>query len=37
MISVDISQLPNVPVMDKPGSWFLLGKCLKNTYGRLAF
>ena len=21
----------NVPLMDKPGSWFLLAKCLKNT------
>ena len=21
----------NVPIMDKPGSWFLLPKCLKNT------
>ena len=24
----------NVPIMDKPGSWFLLAKCLKNTCGR---
>ena len=23
----------NVPLMDKPGSWFLLAKCLKNTCG----
>ena len=21
--------------MDKPGSWFLLAKCLKNTCGRV--
>ena len=27
----------NVPLMDKPGSWFLLAKCLKNTYGRVTF
>ena len=27
----------NVPVMDKPGSWFLLVKCLKSTSGRVAF
>ena len=27
----------NVPFMDKPGSWFLLAKCLKNTCGRLTF
>ena len=27
----------NVPLMDKPGLWFLLAKCLKNTYGRVAF
>ena len=25
----------NVPLMDKPGSWFLLAKCLKNTCGRV--
>ena len=25
----------NVPLLDKPGSWFLLGKCLKNTCGRV--
>ena len=23
--------------MDKPGSWFLLAKCLKNTCGRVTF
>ena len=23
----------NVPLMDKPGSWFLLAKCLENTCG----
>ena len=27
----------NVPIMDKPGSWFLLAKCLKNTCGRVTF
>ena len=27
----------NVPIMDKPGSWFLLPKCLKNTCGRVTF
>ena len=27
----------NVPFMDKPGSWFLLAKCLKNTCGRVTF
>ena len=27
----------NVPFMDKPGSWFLLAKCLENTCGRVAF
>ena len=27
----------NVPLMDKPGSWFLLAQCLKNTCGRVAF
>ena len=27
----------NVPVMNKPGSWFLLAKCLKNTCGRVTF
>ena len=25
----------NVPIMDKPGNWFLLPKCLKNTCGRV--
>ena len=25
----------NVPLMDKPGSWFLLAKCLKKTCGRV--
>ena len=25
----------NVPLPDKPGSWFLLAKCLKNTSGRV--
>ena len=23
----------NVPLMDKPGSWFFLAKCLENTCG----
>ena len=27
----------NIPVMDNPGSWFLLPKCLKNTCGRVTF
>ena len=27
----------NVPLTDKPGSWFLPAKCLKNTYGRVTF
>ena len=27
----------NVPIMDKPGSWFLLSKCLKNSCGRMTF
>ena len=27
----------NVPLMDKPGSWLLLTKCLKNTCGRVKF
>ena len=27
----------NVPLTDKPGSWFLLAKCLKNTCGRETF
>ena len=27
----------NVPIMDKPGSWFLLVKCLKNICGRATF
>ena len=26
----------NVPLIDKPDSWFLLGKCLKNTCGRVS-
>ena len=25
----------NVPLTDKPGSWFLLAKCLKSTCGRV--
>ena len=29
--------LTNVPLMDKPGIWFLLAKCLKNTCGRVTF
>ena len=27
----------NVPLTDKPGSWFLLAKCLKNKCGRAIF
>ena len=27
----------NVPLTDKPDSWFLLAKCLKNTCGRVTF
>ena len=27
----------NDPIMDKPGSWFLLAKCFKNTCGRVTF
>ena len=27
----------NVPLINKPGSWFLLAKCLKNTFGRMTF
>ena len=27
----------NVSLMQKPGSWFSLAKCLKNTYGRVTF
>ena len=27
----------NVPLTDKPGSWFSLAKCLKNTCGRVTF
>ena len=27
----------NVPLIDKPGSWFLLAKCLKYTCGRVTF
>ena len=27
----------NVPLMEKPGSWLLLAKCVKNTCGRVAF
>ena len=27
----------NVQIMDKPSSWFLLAKCLKNTCGRVTF
>ena len=27
----------NVALMNKPGSWFLLEKCLKNTCGRVTF
>ena len=27
----------NVPLMDEPGSWFLLANCLKYTCGRVTF
>ena len=27
----------NFPPMDKPDSWFLPAKCLKNTCGRVTF
>ena len=27
----------NVSLTDKPGSWFLLLKCLKNTCGSVTF
>ena len=27
----------NVPLTDKPGSWFLLVKCLENICGKVAF
>ena len=27
----------NVPLMDKPGGWFLLAKCLKNICGGVTF
>ena len=27
----------NVPLTDKPGSWFLQAKSLKNTCGRVTF
>ena len=29
--------LTKVPLMQKPGNWFLLAKCLKNTCGRVTF
>ena len=29
--------LANVPIMEKPGSWFLLAKYVKNTRGRVTF
>ena len=29
--------LTSFPFMDKPGCWFLLAKCLKNTCGRVTF
>ena len=28
---------PNIPFIDKPGSWFLLAKRVKNTCGRVTF
>ena len=27
----------NFPIMVKPGSWFLIAKCLKNTFKRVTF
>ena len=27
----------NVAHMEKPGSWLLLAKCVKNTCGRVTF
>ena len=27
----------NVPFTDKPVSWFLLAKCLKNIFGKVTF
>ena len=27
----------NVPLKEKPSSWLLLAKCLKNTWGRMIF
>ena len=27
----------NVPFTDKPGSWFLPAKCLKNTCGKVKY
>ena len=29
--------LTNVPLMDKPGCWFLLANCFKNTCRRVTF
>ena len=27
----------SIPLMEKPGRWFLLAKCVKNTCGRVTF
>ena len=27
----------NVPIMEKPGTWFLPAKCVKNTCGGVTF
>ena len=27
----------NVPLMEKPGGWFFLAKCVKNTCGTVTF
>ena len=35
--SVFNPSLTNVPFTDKPGSWFLLAKCLKNSCRRVIF
>ena len=32
-----ISVSPSVPLMEKPGSWFLQAICVENTCGRVKF
>ena len=34
---ISLLLITNVSLMWKPGSWFLLAKCLKNTCGRVIF